>query len=82
VKDKEAARSIVNDLFVQLWFTKKDPENLNGYLFRAIKNASLNHISSQHKNPLTYIEHTEMTLVADMDGHFCGEHPALPDHFY
>jgi len=66
VKDKETARSIVNDLFVQLWFTKKNPENLSGYLFKAIKNASLNHISSQHKNPVTYIEQTELTLAADL----------------
>lgn len=65
VKDKEVARSIVNDLFVQLWFSKKNPDNLNGYLFRAIKNASLNHISTQNKSPLSYIEHTELTLVAD-----------------
>ena len=66
VNDKEVAISIVNDLFVQLWFTKKNPENLNGYLFRAIKNAALNHISSQNKNPLSYIEHTELTVVADL----------------
>lgn len=66
VKDKEAARSIVNDLFVQLWFSKKDPDHLQGYLFRAIKNAALNYITSQSKNPVSYLEETELTVVADL----------------
>lgn len=66
VRDKEAARSIVNDLFVQLWFSKKTPENLNGYLFRAIKNAALNYLSSKDRNPVSYLEQTELTLVADL----------------
>lgn len=66
VKDHEASRSIVNDLFVQLWFSKKQPDNLKGYLFRAVKNASLNHLKKQGNIPLTYVEETELCIISDL----------------
>lgn len=49
VKDEETAASLVNDLFVQLWFNKTKPDNMKGYLFRAIKNSAINFLK-QHKN--------------------------------
>ena len=66
VKDEEASRSIVNDLFVKLWFDKKYPENLKGYLFKAVKNSSLNYIASQKRSPLTYLEESDLTLISDV----------------
>lgn len=66
VKDDEAARSIVNDLFLQLWFRNRQPENLKGYLFRAIKNASINYLSQQKNNPLSYIEEEDLRHISDL----------------
>ena len=66
VRDEEASHSIVNDLFVHLWFSKKHPDNIKGYLFRAVKNAALNVISRQKRSPITYLDEPELTLVADL----------------
>ena len=66
VRDDEASRSIVNDLFVSLWFGKKQPDNLKGYLFKAVKNAALNFISSQKRSPIAYLNEPELTLVSDL----------------
>lgn len=65
VHDYEASRSIVNDLFVQLWFSRRQPENLKGYLFRAVKNASLNYLKKHGNIPLTYVEEQELRELAD-----------------
>jgi len=66
VKDEETARSLVNDLFVQLWFNKMRPDNLKGYLFRAIKNSAINHLK-QHKNKvLTLLEQDELAAISDL----------------
>lgn len=37
LRDEEASRSIVNDLFLYLWFSKKQPDNCKVYLFRPVK---------------------------------------------
>ena len=66
VRDEEASHSIVNDLFVHLWFSKKHPDNIKGYLFRAVKNAALNVISRQKRSPIAYLDEPELTLVADL----------------
>jgi len=56
----------VNDLFVQLWFNKTKPENLKGYLFRAIKNASLNYLAQQRNSLLTLLDQEELTMISDL----------------
>lgn len=66
VRDHEASRSIVNDLFVQLWFSKTKPDNLKGYLFRAVKNASLNYLRKQGNVPLSYIMDDELRDLSDL----------------
>ena len=66
IKDEEASQSLVNDLFVKLWFSKMQPDNLKGYLFRAVKNSALNFISSKKRNPIAYLEEPELTLVSDL----------------
>lgn len=52
VKDKSIAEDIVQDVFLNLWRKRKDiiiDSNLKGYLYRAVSNASLNHIKSYYK---------------------------------
>lgn len=66
VRDHEASRSIVNDLFIQLWFNKTRPDNLKGYLFRAVKNASLNYLRKQGNVPLSYVEEQELRELSDL----------------
>jgi RNA polymerase sigma-70 factor (family 1) len=72
VKDIEAAKSIVNDLFIQLWFKNGLPEQIKGYMYRAVKNASLNYLRQNKRNPLSYIEHDELTQISDL-------HAVYPD---
>lgn len=66
VRDIEAAKSIVNDLFVQLWFRSGLPEQIRGYMYRAVKNASLNYLQQNKRNPLSYLEHDELTQISDL----------------
>jgi len=66
VNDLEVAKSIINDLFVQLWFKNLVPLNLKSYLYRSVKNACLNHLQQQQKNPLFYVEQDELTALADL----------------
>lgn len=66
VKDEEAAASLVNDLFVQLWFNKTSPDNLKGYLFRAIKNSALNYLKQYKNNSLTLLEQDDLTAISDL----------------
>lgn len=66
LKDEEASQSIVNDLFVHLWFNKKEPDNLKGYLFKAVKNASLNFLTRQKRIPVEYMDESDLTLVSDL----------------
>lgn len=66
VNDLEVAKSIVNDLFVQLWFKNIAPLNIKSYLYRSVKNACLNYLEQQHKNLLFYVEQDELTALADL----------------
>lgn len=66
VKDPEAAKSIVNDLFVQLWFKDRQPEQIKGYMYRAIKNACLNYLEHNKRSPLSYLEQDELTQLSDL----------------
>lgn len=66
VRDTEAANAIVNDLFVQLWFKTGQPSQIKGYLYRAVKNASLNYLEQHKRNPLSYLEQDELTLISDL----------------
>jgi len=66
VRDIEAAKSIVNDFFVQLWFKNEQPEQIKGYMYRAIKNASLNYLERSKRSPLSYLEQDELALISDL----------------
>lgn len=66
VRDIEAAKSIVNDFFVQLWFKNRQPEQIKGYMYRAIKNACLNYLEQNKRSLLSYLEQDELTQIADL----------------
>lgn len=66
VKDSEASRTIVNDLFVRLWFRKIKPDNLEAYLFRAVKNASLNYLETQKRSLLVYEDEEKLLSMSDL----------------
>lgn len=67
VRDEAAANAIVNDLFIQLWFKGQQPENINGYLYKAIKNGCLNYLGQKKRNPLSYLEQDELVLISDLN---------------
>jgi RNA polymerase sigma-70 factor (ECF subfamily) len=55
VKSKDAATDIVDEVFIRLWKNKTgiiSIDNLKAYLYRAVKNASLNYISRKTQNDL------------------------------
>lgn len=50
VDDEEAAREIIQDVFVELWVcrhSRKIHTSLNGYLYKAIQYRALNHMKKQ-----------------------------------
>ncbi|TDO24536.1 sigma-70 family RNA polymerase sigma factor [Pedobacter duraquae] len=66
VKDVESANAIVNDVFVQLWFKNDKPDQIKGYLYQSVKNASLNHLKKEKQLPVSFIDQDELTLIADL----------------
>lgn len=65
LNDSEAASSVVNDIFIKLWKGEQEVENTKGYLFKSVKNASLNHLSSTSKKQVSYVEVHELVLISD-----------------
>ena len=66
VNDFEVAKSVVNDLFLQLWFKTEHPLNIKGYLYRSVKNACLNYLGKHKKSILFYVEQDELVELADL----------------
>jgi RNA polymerase sigma-70 factor (family 1) len=61
VHRKEAAEEIVSDVFVKCWINRKsltDVDNMDTYLFVAVKNQSLNYIKKYSHIRLVQIEDT------------------------
>jgi RNA polymerase sigma-70 factor (family 1) len=65
VHDHEVSKSIVNDLFLQIWFKDLEPDNLKGYLFRSVKNAALNYLKKNGNKPLTFLAEAELIVISD-----------------
>ena len=67
IHQKEAAEDIVSDVFVKCWLSRKnlvEVQNLDTYLFVAVKNQSLNYIKKYSNIHLVQIEETnEIKLV-------------------
>lgn len=53
INRKDVAEEVVQDVFVKIW-TKREslnlPDDINGYLYRAVLNESLNYIKKQKRN--------------------------------
>lgn len=64
--DSETSSSIVNDIFIKLWSRDHEIENAKAYLFRSVKNASLNHLTSQRKKTVSYLDTYELTTLSDL----------------
>ncbi|WP_421944221.1 sigma-70 family RNA polymerase sigma factor [Pedobacter sp.] len=65
LNDTETSSSVVNDIFIKLWNGKQEIENTKAYLFRAVKNAALNYLSSEHKKTIDYLDTQELTILSD-----------------
>lgn len=68
LKDMEAAKTVVNDAFVQLWKMESKPTYLKAYLYRAVKNACLNYISKR-KLSIVYTDYAELEMLSDNKEH-------------
>jgi len=56
VKSREAAAEIVDDVFIRLWKQKQEVpaiHNIRVYLYTAVKNSSLNYLSSKAHRQIT-----------------------------
>ncbi|RZK20603.1 MAG: sigma-70 family RNA polymerase sigma factor [Pedobacter sp.] len=66
LNDDETSSSIVNDIFIKIWNTDHEMENAKAYLFKSVKNASLNHLHSQSKKTVSYFDTNELALISDL----------------
>lgn len=68
LNDMEAAKTVVNDAFMQLWTMESKPTHLKAYLYRAVKNTCLNHLSKR-KLSIVYTDYAELEMLSDNQGH-------------
>lgn len=64
LNDMEAAKTVVNDTFVQLWKMESKPTYLKAYLYRAVKNTCLNHLSLR-KLSIVYTDYAQLEMLSD-----------------
>ncbi|WP_316734650.1 sigma-70 family RNA polymerase sigma factor [Pedobacter aquatilis] len=78
LNDDETSSSIVNDIFMRLWDKDQEIENPKAYLFKSVKNASVNHITSQSKKAMVYYDAHDLTTLSDsiQPNEFLGEESA------
>jgi RNA polymerase sigma-70 factor (ECF subfamily) len=62
-RDSHLAQNIVQDVFIDLWERKKEPESVEHYLFRAVKNQILKHYRNNRFDPALLEEKLEAYLV-------------------
>lgn len=69
VKTKESSEEIVSDVMLKVWSMKEgllEIENLKLYLFRAIKNTSINYLSKSSKWTSWDLENIQVELQLDL----------------
>lgn len=47
LKDADGAESVINDVFLKIWNNNIRPLEVKSYLYRSVKNASLNYLKSR-----------------------------------
>jgi RNA polymerase sigma-70 factor (family 1) len=71
VKVKESSEEIVEDVFIKLWKSRGNlvhVQNIKVYLYSAIKNTALNHISKKAKESITEpFDHIDIELRENQD---------------
>lgn len=71
VEDEEAANDIIQDLFLKLWLKKAAIgriENVKGYLYKAVRTMSLNHLRSvkqKQKFLSSYLLSEQVSCIED-----------------
>lgn len=68
LQSQESAEDIVSDVMMRVWVMRErlpEVENLRVYLFTAIKNAALNHLSQHHK--YTSWDLQQIEILQDMN---------------
>jgi RNA polymerase sigma-70 factor (ECF subfamily) len=68
-KSKESAEEIVSDVMMKIWSMKAELAEINNlkvYLFRAIKNTSINYLSKTSNSTSWDIEHINAELYLDL----------------
>lgn len=69
VKSKEAAEEIYSDVFLKLWDMEgalAEIEHLRVYLFRAVKNSSLNYLSRYYKVPSIDLDSIHLEMIHEV----------------
>lgn len=73
LNDDEISSGIVNDVFLKIWNNPYQMDDTKAYLFKSVKNASLNHLTSQRKKTVSYFDSEQLTIISDN---------AQPDDFF
>ncbi|MBN1598491.1 MAG: RNA polymerase sigma-70 factor [Bacteroidales bacterium] len=65
-RSRELSEEIIEDVFIKVWKRKEEVyqiENLDAYLFRAVKNTALNYVNKKKKNEIIYIDNIPEFLI-------------------
>ncbi|WP_197413251.1 sigma-70 family RNA polymerase sigma factor [Pedobacter sp. Leaf176] len=65
LNDDEISSGIVNDVFLKIWSNAYQMDDTKAYLFKSVKNASLNYITSQSKKRISYFDSGQLTILSD-----------------
>ena len=79
LKSSDLSEEAVSDVFIKLWSNKlqiKLQSNLKAYLYRAVRNNSLNYLKKEDKNAEDI-----STLHSLTDSHHTADHPLLFSEF-
>lgn len=76
VYDREAAKEIVNDVFLNVWHHRASlHETLHAYLMRAVRNRCLNHIRDKQTKEMSLTHAQEQLLKIKEEAIMTDEHP-------
>jgi RNA polymerase sigma-70 factor (ECF subfamily) len=67
VHSKELAEEVVDDVFMKVWDRVDEVyhiENIAAYLFRAVKNTSLNYLESKYRHPVDFFDNLSEVSVS------------------
>lgn len=65
LKDNETSTSVVHDIFINFHSNEVKADNLQAYLFRSVRNASLNALEKQKRKHLEFTDPNELTVISD-----------------